>query len=83
MKTIEYTDYEINDLIRTLEYAKDKKMADYKAGKINLSQSTYEIGLIRDLIAKIPDKTFTRKNNIDRVIVKKEDTDNTNIITLI
>jgi len=70
MRIIEYTEYEINDLIRNLEYAKGKKMEDYKNGKINLSQSQYEIGIIKDLIAKIPAKTYTRKNNIDKDLLK-------------
>ena len=52
MKVIEYTDYELNDLYRFLEYAKDKKMRDYKENKMNLSQCQYEIGLIKDLIKK-------------------------------
>lgn len=62
MKVIEYTNYEMNDLIRTLEYAKDKKMKDYKDGKMNLSQYQYEIGIINDLIAKVPLKTFNNSN---------------------
>lgn len=72
MKIIEYTDYEINDLIRTLNYAKDKKMNDYKTGKINLKQSQYDIGIINYLINKVPVKSYTRKNKIDKDLIKKD-----------
>lgn len=73
MKVIEYNDYELNDLYRFLEYAKDKKMRDYKEGKINLSQCQYEIGIIKDLIAKVPLKTFgngNKKKNKNEQILK-------------
>lgn len=60
MKVIELQQYEINDLIRFLEYAKNKKYKDYKKGIINLSQYNYEIGLIRDLEAKIPLKSSSK-----------------------
>ena len=70
MKIIEYTDYEMNDLIRTLEYAKDKKMKDYKDGKMNLSQCQYEIGIIKDLINKTPSKRIAIKRNIDNDLLK-------------
>lgn len=84
MKVIEYTDYEINDLIRFLEYAKGKKMVDYKEGKITLGQSQYEIGIIKDLIAKMPMKTYSRKNNIDKDLIKKETIiENTKLIKII
>ena len=73
MKVIELQEYEINDLLRTLYYAKDKKMEDYKNGKINLSQSQYEIGIIKDLIARVPIKSYAKKNNLDKdLIVKKQ-----------
>ena len=72
MKVIEFQEYEINDLLRTLYYAKDKKMADYKEGKLCLNQSKYEIGIIDDLIARIPTKSYTQKNKIDKDLIKKE-----------
>lgn len=81
MKVIEFTEYEINDLLRNLYYAKDKKMEDYKKGKINLAQSQYEIGIIKDLIAKIPTKSYTEKNKIDKDLIEKTSNDN-NIIKL-
>lgn len=58
MKTIELEQYEINDLIRFLEYAKDQKFKDYKKKKMNLNQYNYEIGLIKDLEAKLPIKSI-------------------------
>lgn len=66
MKTLEFKEYEINDLIRTLEYAKRKKEEDYKRDDLTLSQYRFEIGLIQDLIAKIPVKTYTRGNKVDK-----------------
>lgn len=60
MKTIQLEQYEMNDLIRFLEYAKNKKLKDYKKGTINLSQYNYELGLIRDLISKIPLKSGSK-----------------------
>ena len=60
MKTIELKEYEINDLIRFLDYAKDQKFKDYKKGKMRLNQYEYEIGLIRDLKAKIPVRSFNK-----------------------
>lgn len=79
MKTIEFQEYEINDLLRTLYYARDKKMEDYKMRKINLAQSQYEIGIIKDLIAKVPIKSYTDKRSQDRCIVSK---DNSSLIDL-
>ena len=73
MKTIEYTYCEINDLIRTLEYAKNKKREEYEKGKINENQYNFEIGLIKDLIAKVPIKTYTKKNKIDKDLIEKEE----------
>lgn len=70
MKIIEFQEYEINDLLRTLYYARDKKMEDYKMGKINLAQSQYEIGIIKDLIARVPVKQYTEKNKIDKDLLK-------------
>ena len=70
MKTIEFTEFEINDLLRALYCAKDKKMEDYKKGKMNLAQSQYEIGIIKDLIARIPTKSYTDKNKIDKDLLR-------------
>lgn len=66
MKTIEFKEYEINDLIRTLEYAKKKKEEEYKNERLSLSQYRFEIGLIQDLIARIPVKIYTRGNKVDK-----------------
>ena len=67
MKSVELTNYEINDLIRTLEYAIKKKKEDYQLEKINIKQYQYEVGIIRDLIRTIPTKTRISKK------VNKED----------
>lgn len=67
MKSVELTNYEINDLIRTLEYAIKKKKEDYQLEKINIKQYQYEVGIIRDLIRAIPTKTRVSKK------VNKED----------
>ena len=67
MKSVELTNYEINDLIRTLEYAIKKKKEDYQLEKINIKQYQYEVGIIRDLIRIIPTKTRVSKK------VNKED----------
>ena len=65
MKVIEFKDYAINDLIRTLQYAKKKKEEDYYNKELTLAQYRFEIGLIQDLIAQIPVKTYARNNKVD------------------
>ena len=66
MKVIELKEYEVNDLIRTLEYAKNKKREEYNAGKFSKTQFNFELGLIQDLISKIPVKTYIRGNKVDK-----------------
>ena len=65
MVKIELKDYQLNDLVRTLEFAKNKKKEEYEKNKMNLSQYRFEIGLIQDLIAQIPVKTYARNNKVD------------------
>ena len=67
MKVIELEQYEINDLIRFLEYAKEEKYKDYKQGKINASQYQYEIGIIRDLVSRIPLKSGSKIKSEDLI----------------
>ena len=78
MKRIELEEYEINDLIRFLEYAKNKKNIDRSNGKINDKQCQYEIGLINDLMAKIPTKSISN----DKKHIVKNNEENKNILQI-
>lgn len=62
MKTVELSNYEINDLIRTMEYAIKKKKEDLQLGKINIKQYQYDVEIIRCLIKSLPNKIKTSKN---------------------
>lgn len=53
MKSVSFTFYELNDLLRFLEYTKVKKTNDYKEGKIKASQFKYELGILEDITAKL------------------------------
>jgi len=54
--------YERNDLVRTLDYAIEKRKEDYKNGKINQERMKLEIETIKFLKSKIPYDYFNRSN---------------------
>lgn len=54
MKTIEFNDYEINDLARTLKYAKTKKEAELKEEGAPKEKVKFELGTINVLISRLP-----------------------------
>lgn len=59
---IKLTSYERNDLVRTLDYAIEKRKQDYKDGKINQQRMLLEIESIKLLKSKIPYDYFNRDN---------------------
>ena len=63
MQRIELGAMESNDLIRYLNYAKDKKREEMKNGKITLKQFEMECENINILLRKVP-KSYQSKNII-------------------
>lgn len=54
MRTIELNDYELNDLARTLKYAKGKKEAELRAEGATKEKIKFELGTINVLISRLP-----------------------------
>lgn len=64
MQKIELSAMESNDLIRLLNYAKDKKREEMKIGKITVKQFEMECESIRKIFLKIP-KSYKSKSLIE------------------
>lgn len=64
MKTIQFENYELNDLIRYLEYAEKKKKEDMNNGLITSNMYKLDKQTIQILLSKIP------KKYDDRILIK-------------
>lgn len=68
MKTFQLEQYEVNDLIRILEYALKKKKEDYKSNIINEYEFKMYNNSINNLLNRFPRKYDTK--NLDKDMLK-------------
>ena len=64
MKTVQFENYELNDLVRILEYAEKKKKEDMVNGIITTSLYNLDKQTIQILLSRIP------KKNDNRTLIK-------------
>lgn len=67
MADIKVSAWERNDLIRILDYAKEKKMLDYENGKMTQAECLMDLNKINTILARLTGIPYKQDYRVQRI----------------